>query len=525
MIYDIISENISCEVTNFESTLKMNPTISSKIIHKFEEKILKNIYNISHLTRWQIFLLYTLLTVLLRFFSFFPSVIDHDESTYLEIARMLLSGNVLYIDMVDIKPPGIFIILAGFQAVFGHSIFVMRLLVAIWIGITSFLIYSTGKLLLKDERASFAAGIIYILFISTWSYYGISITPEIFFNLFTIAALYVLLRKQSPACYFLAGLLAGMGFLVKYLVIADFAVIMLFVTILSIYSERKNNVSWIIFSIFLSGAGFFLPFIMLNLTYYLNGNFGEFYNIIYLAPSRYALEFEPWIMLKYILSFQLLFIPFFFFFYYALIIKQKMGKAYTLVKQFLILWSLIALVAVTIAGKSFGHYTIQLMLPVSLIASLFFHSDRRLPAPLNRMFSWGFGRYILLVLVIVLMMIKIEYLLRRDIPREIATYLQPRLTENDVVYSGNYHHILYYLLKKESPTKYVHRSLLLSEHHIKALDIKVDEEFRKIIAHKPVYIVIEKDIPNEMIQDLLNNHYTLEKDFGENIFLFRRMID
>jgi len=525
MICDIISENISKGVTNFESILKMIATLTSEIIHKFEEKILKNIFNISHLTRWQIFLLFTLLAVILRFFSFYPSVIDHDESTYLEIARMLLSGHVLYIDMVDIKPPGIFIILAGFQAIFGHSIFVMRLLVAIWIGITSFLVYKTGKLLLKDERASFAAGIIYILFISTWSYYGISITPEIFFNLFTIAAFYVLLRKQSPACYFLAGLLAGLGFLVKYLVIADFAVIMLFMIILSIYSERKNNVFWIIFSIFLFGAGFFLPFILLNLTYYLTGNFDEFYNIIYLAPGRYALEFKPWIMLKYMLSFQLLFIPFFFFFYYVLITKQKMGKAYTLIKQFLILWSLMTLVAVIIAGKPFGHYTIQLMLPISLIAGLFFHSDRQLPAPLNRIFSWRFGRYILLVLVIVLMMIKIEYFFRRDIPREIATYLQPRLTENDVVYAGNYHHILYYLLKKDSPTKYVHRSLLLSNDHIKALDIKVDEEFKKIISQQPVYIVIDNKFPNGMIQDFLNNHYTIEKDFGKNILLFRRMPD
>jgi hypothetical protein len=63
-------------------------------------------------------LLFCLLAVTLRFFSFFPSVIDHDESTYLEIARMLLSGKILYVDMVDIKPPGIFLILAGLQAVF-----------------------------------------------------------------------------------------------------------------------------------------------------------------------------------------------------------------------------------------------------------------------------------------------------------------------------------------------------------------------------------------------------------------------
>ena len=36
--------------------------------------------------------------------------------------------------MIDIKPPGIFFILAGFQAIIGYSVFVIRILVALWIG-------------------------------------------------------------------------------------------------------------------------------------------------------------------------------------------------------------------------------------------------------------------------------------------------------------------------------------------------------------------------------------------------------
>jgi hypothetical protein len=65
-----------------------------------------------------IFLLFCLLAVILRFFSFFPSVIDHDESTYLEMARMILAGKILYVDMIDIKPPGIFLILADLLFVY-----------------------------------------------------------------------------------------------------------------------------------------------------------------------------------------------------------------------------------------------------------------------------------------------------------------------------------------------------------------------------------------------------------------------
>jgi 4-amino-4-deoxy-L-arabinose transferase-like glycosyltransferase len=102
--------------------------------------MLKRLTKFKVYSPWQILLLFCLLAVILRFFSFFPSVIDHDESTYLEIARMLLSGKLLYVDMVDIKPPGIFLILAFFQWIFGYSIFVMRLLTALWIALTAFMV-------------------------------------------------------------------------------------------------------------------------------------------------------------------------------------------------------------------------------------------------------------------------------------------------------------------------------------------------------------------------------------------------
>ena len=52
------------------------------------------------------------LSVLLRFFSFFPSVMDHDESTYLVIANEMLHHKTLYTDLIDIKPPGIFLLYA-----------------------------------------------------------------------------------------------------------------------------------------------------------------------------------------------------------------------------------------------------------------------------------------------------------------------------------------------------------------------------------------------------------------------------
>jgi hypothetical protein len=126
-----------------------------------------------------------------------------------------------------------------------------------------------------------------------------------------------------------------------------------------------------------------------------------------------------------------------------------------------------------------------------------------------------------LLLILGIGAMKIEYIVKKDIPREIADYLEPKLKPEDVIYTGNYHHIIYYLMKKDSPTKYIHRSLLTAEHHIHALDIDANEEFEKIMAQRPVYIIIKKEYPVKMMQDFIRQNYVLEKEFEGEVFLYR----
>jgi 4-amino-4-deoxy-L-arabinose transferase-like glycosyltransferase len=434
---------------------------------------------------------------------------------------MLLSGKTLYVDMVDIKPPGIFLILAGFQSVIGYSVFGIRLLVAIWIGLTAFMIFLTGKLLVKDDRVAIASGIIYIFFISTWSFYGLSITPEIFFNLFTISSLFVLLDMKSTGRFFWAGLIAGLGFMVKYLVLFDFAAIVLLILINEIRQE-KLPVNRLMYSLLGAGIGFLLPFAGTNLWYYLNGHFDALYNVVYLAPSRYPSAFEPWKMLKFLLDFHLRFLPVFFLFYYVLFAKMPGVPHLSFTRRLVMLWSAFALVAVMLAGKTFGHYMIQLMLPVSIAAGSFFQSQYEFPLYFNRVVSGRVGIIILATLFIGISAMKLEYVFRKDVPQEIAEYLKPKLKEGDIIYTGNYHHIIYYLLRKDSPTKYVHRSLLINENHIRALDIDADKEFRHITSQNPLYIIVKDEYPSMIMNDFIKDHYQLEEEFDGEVYLFRR---
>ena len=67
-----------------------------------------NTDKISRFIYYIIFFLF--LNLALRSYSFSLSVIDHDESTYILAGKTIYEGGLLYKDVIDGKPPGIFII-------------------------------------------------------------------------------------------------------------------------------------------------------------------------------------------------------------------------------------------------------------------------------------------------------------------------------------------------------------------------------------------------------------------------------
>jgi len=55
-----------------------------------------------------------------------PRVLNNDESTFILMASGLLHGQLPYVDLYDIKPPGLFLVLAGVMSLFGESLSVVR---------------------------------------------------------------------------------------------------------------------------------------------------------------------------------------------------------------------------------------------------------------------------------------------------------------------------------------------------------------------------------------------------------------
>ena len=463
------------------------------------------------------FLFFIGLSIMLRFFSFFPSVLDHDESTYMVIGRDILQGKILYTDVTDNKPIGIFIIYAILHSVFGYSIFLKRLFVSLLVGISAFFILRVSKNLFKDNKVAFWSGTVYILFSSLRIYYGLSPNTEVFFNFFTICGLLFLIQSKKLTS-FVGGLLFGLGFLIKYLVMFDFLFLVLFLMVLEMIQSKRLN--WHIFSnVIFSVVGFLIPIIGVNLVFWVGENFSDFYSAMYVIPKSYAGNPSLEKFVKMLVNFAIWFAPLHILTAYVLLAKNKALKKWH--KAFFVAWLAAVLFAIYLPGKGFNHYTIQLMVPLSLIAGLFFHPEIKGQKFVKIILNKKFAMIIGITFIVGLELASFgKNVLRKDRYKEVANYINQDLNPGEQIYPSNFGQIMYYLTKSEAPTKYIHRSILSSDlHKIYGIDPKI--EIKKIIDKEPKYVIVKNEF--EIVEDLIRNDYFLDKSFHhDKIHLYKR---
>jgi 4-amino-4-deoxy-L-arabinose transferase-like glycosyltransferase len=461
---------------------------------------------------YAVFASFVFISVAMRFFSFFPSVINHDESTYLVIADAITKGAQYYINYVDIKPPGIFIIIASYMHVFGNSIFLFRMFTSIILATTAFMLYLIKVNSSKEKSAAISTGIIYIFLTSVFTFFGVSPNTELYFNLFTALALFSILREK-PIHTLVAGVFLGAGFVIKFMIAFDALAIGLGILLLG---YRENSFSKSIRKVMLLFSGFCVPILALCL-YYLS--IGEFNTLVYYnfqVSQSYAQSMSVVKLLNFIADFHLRFIPI-----VLLVIFSFNKKSYRhkfLSKQFYLIWYGLVLIAVILPQKTFAHYWVQAMIPLSLMAGEFFI---RYPSFLK------FQRFnVWKAIVPLLLLLNIfaqwnDYFRKTDYPREIAEYIKPQLTDGDIIYTANYQHIMYLLTDTKCPTPYVHRTLIYRENLSSVLGIDPETEFRKIAAQKPKFYLhrIKED---DLFGSFVENEYHLVKRFDNGVDVYKR---
>ncbi|WP_367388531.1 ArnT family glycosyltransferase [Lewinella sp. LCG006] len=455
------------------------------------------------------------LAVLLRWGTFFPSVINHDESTYFLIGKGLLEGQTYLVDSYDTKPVGIFLIYALMSWLGGGAIFFLRLFTALVIGLTAYLLYLLGNSASGNTKASWAAAISYLLLTSIFKFYGISPNTELFFNPFTLGALLLVWGEGRKIHHFLlAGLLLGAGFMIKYVIAADALAIGLF---LLWQGWRKERIFRTILQECLPlTLVFFLP---LALTYGYYASIGQteaFLFYTFDVTSKYPVE-ASWVdRLLFALAFFGRFFPFTLLAIFAL--REPLAKDRTW-QGFLLLWLGCVTVMTLLPGKTFGHYQIQMMPPLALLAALWFDPERKQQGWLRKAAARWIKPFMVVAFVGISVGLFFYFRNKLDGPRLVAAALKERLAPGELVYTGNYHHIVYHLLGQQGLTPYVHSSLLFYDHHVEALEIDLTKEAKRILDQHPRFILLRTDHPHNLLTNSIYERYEITDTLPDKVWL------
>jgi 4-amino-4-deoxy-L-arabinose transferase-like glycosyltransferase len=459
----------------------------------------------------------------MRFFSFFPTLISHDEGTFLVIAREIFRGKIYFADIIDTKPIGIFVLLGLFIKYISSSVLIIRLFTAIVIGCTSYVIYKISYHDRGEEKPAIASGVIFIFLVSVYSYFGVFINPELFYTLLTAIGFYIFIRTEKTWGYLLMGFLLGIGFILKYTVLFDLAAWLMFIFFIALFKREWKNTQKVFINCVVACMGFLIPFAILILYYFQAGHLKEFWFYTFGVTSRIPVERTFIGTIIYIGDFHLRYLPVMFFFYYAWFLAKKNNSRSRIPDGLLITWCIMVLVAVIMPGKPFGHYFIQIMVPVSIGAGRFFRNDVVKPVWMNRIVSHPAGSIIMAVLILTnVFMQKHDYFDKPDMPKQVAAYLKPLLKPEDRIFTGNYEAVLYYLLNRDCPVRYVHRSLMCDPEHRSALQVDLAAEMDSLMQMKVEYIIMNKPYCYEPLNEYIISNYMPIKAFEGNIQIYQR---
>lgn len=462
-------------------------------------------------------MLFLLVAVVIRFLSFFPSVIDHDESTYLVIADAVYQGYTYQVDYIDTKPIGVFLIFAGLKPLLGDSIFWYRFFAAITLALTAFLLYKAKRQDGSPQASGLAAGILYLALNALYTRYGVSPNTETYFNLFTALALWIYLQKGPLWMYFLAGLSLGVGFIIKYVVVFDGLALGVFLLWRALRKEEGVVLAFGRAMTMALGAA--IPFTVLIGYYYNRGQFDTFWFHSFTVAGRYPSTQTLWHYFEFFFEFFLRFLPVTVLF--VVVLRSKSLSPST--RQLGIIWSTLALVSVLLPGNGFGHYYIQFMLPFSFLAGEFFGLPKsELPPWLHWARNPKVGYPLIVVLLLTHFFLqKKDYLDRPDNVRRAAEYLNEQLEEGDLIYTEA-DQAIYHITGRLPLTKYVHPSLFWMDKHIEAMEIDVQEEMRKITSARPRFLVFRIPVEQNRFVEFRNRYYEPVQNVGGHVQIFER---
>lgn len=312
------------------------------------------------------------LCIALRAVSLVRPCLSDDEAIYATVAREMLTGHELYRDVVDHKPPGIYLVYAATQAI-GGPVGGMVLLHLVLIGV----VFATGLLLARivrlhwpgtDPRAPAAAALLWIVFTTTLvDVDALAANCELFMMLPLVGAVAVFLDGRGRLVdQALAGALIGAACLLKYqagIMLPLFAV----ATLVSV-SSGEDGPGRRLLAVVAIGIGFAAMIGFAACLLWRGGGLADAvfwlkFNFAYIQAGTSWAELVQRLAIRgglVVGSAALL---------YGLGVAAVFAARRDPFVRFLTGWLLVSGIAVFVGGRFFGHYFHQLTAPLAVLAA------------------------------------------------------------------------------------------------------------------------------------------------------------
>jgi len=332
-----------------------------------------------------------ILNLLLRVFYLRYQFVNGDEAVRALTAVNLLDGGRLYADIVTDKPPGTTFFYAGVFAVFGKNMAALHLVAALWHFLTSMVLYFTAARI-YSKRAGLWAALFSIYFSASYLTQDMMAANTELLMALPLAAsfsLYVYsLQKQGKATaisallLFAVGALTGIAALFKQLGIFNVA-LFVFSEAFFVYRLRQSEsffpaLKQSLIRLLLIACGLLAVCLALVLWLTSLHTLTDFWRYVFVMNKFYVGALSPSLWLTYLVSRSFAYVAFNLplWLLAGWAVKRAVAdfRSPTANQQIflqapLLAWAGVSLVAVFAGGRFLGHYFLQLVPALAILAA------------------------------------------------------------------------------------------------------------------------------------------------------------
>jgi hypothetical protein len=495
-------------------------------------------------------------------FARFEFLLNPDELLWAVTAREFLAGKALYREVWLDKPPGATLIYAAVFALTGVKMLAIRIFAPLYVFLTALIVRAIARRLFDDRVAWMAAFLFSFVSVNYFPEDVILLNTELLMLLPLCAATWcfirALLRDEQRVAYFIAaGILTAIATLIKPVALFN----LLFFAIAPWFPKSRRDGRTIAAAAFSTAAGLALVlgafYLILDLTEALD----PFVRDALLTGAHYVTD-QTWAetlrRTSGLFSYLGYNLPFFIL---AAAAWRKRAAG-----SWIYLWLLASFLGAAAGRRFYGHYFIQLMPPLAILAAV---GLNQLTKQLRRAPTLAV-RSVAVVLVVLTVcsfyrfqertiVFAFNTFIRRPIPdrwllarfnrdiRNIATYIDAHTSADDPIFVWGFKPEIYYASKRPLASRYLSFVPLTGWTHgmPASLDFSAQSQWvlgRKLLLadleiSRPLYIVDMASVHDfgmnhamENYPDLrlyLHNHYKLESIYsaGDNTALYYRRID